>query len=367
MAASLGGVAFAVMLMFVEMGFTNGMYDGQTCVVEKLNADLIIVNQFKETVVPKLPFPKRRLVQARAVPGVASTCALYIDEYRALWKNSQDGKQHPILVLAFDPDDEAFLIPEVLRQAPRLKVQDTVLIDSKSRDFFGELASGTTAELSGHQVRVVGTFPLGPDFRVDGNIITADRTFFKCLGDPRVAGTDASRVEFGLVRIAPGRKADEVRHEIVKTLPADVHVLTKRELIDRVKDYWGNSKPVGYVFGLGTFVGFVIGVTICYQILYTGIVDHLPQYATLKAIGYPNRYLVKVVLLEALYLATIGFFPGMLASLGVYAGIQYLSAIPMHLTVPRAAIVFVLTIVMCVTSGTIAIRKAITSDPAEVF
>jgi putative ABC transport system permease protein len=367
MLASVGGVAFAVVLMFVEMGFSNGLYDSETYIIKMMNADLIIVSKYKEAVVPKLPFAKKRLIQARAIPGVEATYPLYVDEYGSLWKNSQTGKEHPILVFAFDPDDPVFLIPEVVQQAYKLKVQDTALIDSTSRSFFGSLAPGVTAELTRHAIKVVGTFPLGPDFRVDGNILVSDRTFFKCVGDPRTAATEASRVEFGLIRVAPGYDVAAVQANLKSALPDDVQVLTRDQLADTVKNFWANSKPVGFVFGMGTFVGFLIGVTICYQILYTDIVDHLPQYATLKAIGYPNSYLVKVVLQEALYLGVIGFFPGVLCSLGVYALLQLYSGILMRLTPGRMVLVFVLTVVMCALSGTIAIRKVINSDPAEVF
>jgi putative ABC transport system permease protein len=284
MLASVGGIAFAVVLMFVELGFSNGLYDSETYLIKMLNADLVLVSRYKQATVPKLPFPKKRLVQARGIPGVEAAYALYVNEYRALWKNGFDGKKHPIMVFAFDPDDPVFLIPEVVQQASKLKVEDTVLIDSLSRKFFGELTVGTTAELTDHAVRIVGTFPLGPDFRTDGTILVSDRTYFKCIADPRDAGTEASRVEFGLLRVAPGCDILAVRDALVSALPDDVRVLTKLELANQVKEYWANSKPIGYVFGLGTVVGFLIGVTICYQILYTDIVDQLPQYATLKAI-----------------------------------------------------------------------------------
>lgn len=367
MLTSVGGVAFAIVLMFIEMGFTNGLYDTETYLINMLNADLVLVGRYKEATVPKVPFPKKRLVQARAVAGVGATYPLYVNEYRALWKNAVDGKEHPILVLAFDPDDPVLLVPEVVGQAYKLKEEDTVLIDSQSRDFFGELAAGARAELTGHAVRVVGTFPLGADFRVDGTVLVSDRTFFKCVSDPRKGGAERDQVEFGLIRVAPGHEAPAVRDALSRALPNDVQVLTRQELADRVKDYWGNSKPVGYVFGLGTFVGFLIGVTICYQVLYTEIVDHLPQFATLKAIGYNNGYLVHIVLQEALFLGTISFLPGMLCSMGVYAILQAVSGIRMQLTVGRAVLVFVLALVMCTLSGTIAIRKVINSDPAEVF
>ena len=302
-------------------------------------------------------------MQARAAPGVEAAYAIYVDEYRAMWKNARDGKEHPILVFGFDPDEPVFLIPEVLDQAVKLKAQDTVLIDSKSRGFYGDLAAEGPAELSRHAVRVVGSFPLGPDFRVDGLILVSERTFFRCLADPSEAG----RVEFGLIRVKPGYSPAAVRDTLVRSLPDDVNVLTKAELVARVKDYWAKSKPVGAVFGLGTFVGFLIGVTICYQLLYTDIVDHMPQYATLKAMGYGNGYLTGVVLREAVYLALLGFLPGLLCSVVLYAALEAASGILMRLSLYRVAVVLVLTVLMCAVSGLIAIRKVIDSDPAEVF
>jgi putative ABC transport system permease protein len=143
--------------------------------------------------------------------------------------------------------------------------------------------------------------------------------------------------------------------------------LTKKELAAKVRDYWANSKPIGYVFGLGTVVGFLIGVTICYQILFTDINDHLPQFATLKAIGYDNRYLFKIVLQQALLLGAIGFFPGVACALGVYAILESATGIQMRLTLGRMVFVFILTLLMTSVSGFIAVRKVISSDPAEVF
>src|SRR5262245_11029567 len=184
MLASLLGVAFAVVLMFLEMGFLNGLYDSQSRVVTLLDADLLLVNVHKEAVVPRVPFPKKRLTQATAHPDVEAAYPVYVEELRALWKNETDRREYPLLVFGIDPADPVFLIPEVTRQAGRLKVADTALIDVRSKDFFGPRAAGTRAELARRAVRVVGTFPLGPDFRADGNVIVSTATFFKCFHEP---------------------------------------------------------------------------------------------------------------------------------------------------------------------------------------
>ena len=163
-------------------------------------------------------------------------------------------------------------------------------------------------------MRVVGTFPLGPDFRIDGNVIVSDRTFANIYGGNVEPSARESLVELGLIKVVPGADIAATQRAVADVLPDDVRVLTRTELEGLIQNYWSNSKPVGAVFGLGMVVGFLIGVAICYQILYTDVIDHLPQYATLKALGYHNRHLVRIVLQKAVYLGVLGFVPGLIVS-----------------------------------------------------
>jgi len=290
-----------------------------------------------------------------------------VEELHGVWKNARDKHEHPILVYGIDPHDPVFLIPEVAEQQVRLKLPDTALIDSRSKDFYGDRGPGSTAELAHHAVQVVGTFPLGPDFRADGNLIVSTRTFFKCFASSRTAASAAAKVEVGLLKVTPGADVLAVRASLQEALPGDVRILTKQEFIDQVATFWATSKPAGKLFGLGMLVGFFIGVTICYQILFTDIMDHLPQYAALKAIGYSNGFLIKVVLQEAFYLAVAAFLVGLPVSVGLYATVHAVSGLLLQLTPGRVLLVFVLTVPMCLLSGAIALRKVIRSDPAEVF
>jgi putative ABC transport system permease protein len=360
-------MTFAVVLMFVEMGFLNGLFDNHTRFVDQLNADLLLVHADKEAVIPLQPFPRRRLEQVRGQPGVAAAYGLRLEEMHSFLKNDRDGSQWPMLIVGFDPTEPAFLIPEVQAASSQLTVRDTLLVDSQAKDFYGDRLPGREAEVSGRRVRIVGTFPMGPDFRVDGTGLVSDRTFLDLFPDHLTGETRPDRVEFGLLKLAPGASLRDTRRALESVLPEDVRVLTKAEFSDRIRGYWGASKPVGYVFGTGMVVGFLIGVTICYQILYTGILDHLPQYATIKAIGYDDAYLVRLVVEEALYLGVGGFGGGLVLSVLVYAILQLYTDVPMHLSFLRMAVVFVLTIAMCVASALIAVRKAIEADPAEVF
>ncbi|MEM8863663.1 MAG: FtsX-like permease family protein, partial [Chloroflexota bacterium] len=149
--------------------------------------------------------------------------------------------------------------------------------------------------------------------------------------------------------------------------PDSVAVLTKQEFIDLEEHYWAVSAPIGFILGLGVFVGFAVGVIIVYQILYSEVADHLPDYAVLKARGYRHRYFMGILFQEALILATLGYIPGFMASWGLYGLTRSVTALPMFMTTARAMVVFLMSILMCFISGAISMRKLEEADPADLF
>jgi len=370
---SVSGVAFAVLLMFVEMGFLNGLFDSQAHLATVFNADLIMMNNSKEATIPLLPFPKSRLIQAKAFAGVTSAYPLYMEMERARWK-ALPGKrplasgpsEHKLVVFGFDPEDAVFQIPEVIRLAPLLKEPDTALFDVESKPVYGDVSPGSKAELSHRGIRVVGNFPFGADFRVDGNVLVSDQTFSKLFPNPRTGEETSGNVEFGLLKLSPGTEPAAVQRAMMSSFN-DVSILTPQEFQTQIKKFWGEVQPVGIVFGMGMAFGFAIGVSICYQILYTDIFDHIAQYATLKAIGYSNGYVAGVVIVQAIYLTLLGFLPGALCSVGAYRLLHHLSGMIMQITPARIVGIFALTLVMSVVAAIIAIRPALRFDPAEVF
>ena len=364
---STAGVACAVLLMFAQIGFLNAMFDGATELVRVLDADLIVTSSVKISLTSTSGFPRGRLAQALAVGGVARAEPLYIEIASSWWKNPETGAARPIRVLAFDPDKPMFALPEVERAREALKVPETALVDVKSRALFGPLRPGVTTELARREVRVVGVFSLGTDFANEGNVIVSARSFGRYFPHRRSADGDLEGVELGVIRLAPGADAEEVRAALRRVLPQDVVVFTKDEFMGRERSYWQRNTPIGFIFGLGTGVGFVIGVIICYQILFTDVADHLPQFATIKAIGYGNGYLAALVLQEAALLAALGFAVGVACSQALYWWLARLTGLPMYLTHGRVGLVFGLTVLMASVSALLAVRKAMAADPAEVF
>ena len=118
---------------------------------------------------------------------------------------------------------------------------------------------------------------------------------------------------------------------------------------------------------MGAAIGFFIGFVVVYQILYTEVTNHLPQFATMKAIGHPPGFISAIVIGEALLLSLLGYVPGLLASFGIYHLIEDATQIQMHLTVPRALLVLALASGMCLLAGRLAVKRVHATDPADLF
>jgi len=146
-----------------------------------------------------------------------------------------------------------------------------------------------------------------------------------------------------------------------------VLALTKADALQRDVEYWDAGTPVSVVVGIGMLMGFVVGIVICYQILYTEIADHLPQFATLRAMGFSRRYLMAVVLCEAVLLALVAFAPSLLMGQILYGVLASASGLLLKLTLPRITFVLTLTLAMCASAGLLALRRVLQADPAELF
>ena len=364
---SVAGIAFAVLLMFMETGFRNAMFDSQLLLINRLDADIFLISRAKSTLMFQQPFARHRLEQARAAPDIQWAEPIYVEHDAALWKNASDGSLHDIRAVAFEPERCVFIDVEICRQAARLTVLDNVLFDRQSKEFFGPRAAGTVTELSTRTVRIVGTFALGTDFTHDGSVIMSADTFFHVFPDRRVAERGPGRVELGAIKLVLGSSPQHAAARLRQLLPSDVEVLTKQEYRDKENAFLDASTPIGYVFNLGTIMGFFVGAIICYQILFTDITNQLPQFATLRAIGYSDRTVALIVLQQAVALSAISFVPGLFASRMLYALIATLTGLPLEMSLMRGAWVLFLTTSMCVISGAIAVRKALALAPADLY
>jgi putative ABC transport system permease protein len=367
------GTSFAVFLLFVELGFWEALREAPVQLIRQLDGRVFLVSQAHYTLVIKEPFPRSRLAQARAVSGVQDAFPVYLEHPAALWKDTSvaEGKRNasqPIRVIAFNPDQPVLDNAEVNKYRADLKVPFNVLLDRKSKkQSYGEIREGINRELAGRAVHVAGLFTLGTDFANDGNAIMSAETYARLFGSGSSPEGVLGWPDVGVVRLAANADAQAVCQALRQVLPEDVRVFTKEEFINREKAYWSETTPMGFIFFLGLCVGFIVGAVICYQIISTDVAQHLPQIATLKAMGYTDAFLSGVVLREALWLALLGFLPGLGLSWLLYQGLTRQIGLPMQMTILNVLLVLFLTILMCVVSGLLALRKLQTADPAEVF
>jgi len=240
-------------------------------------------------------------------------------------------------------------------------------LDRKSKTDFQGVGVGDYVELNGRRVKIVGTYELGTDFADDGTIVCNDRTFQKAFF-PHLEGEQGlEAIDVGLVKVKEGTSIDEARAAIDDLLPPDALVMTKPQFLEFEHRYWSTSTPIGYVFLLGTIMGFLVGMIICYQILFSDIADHLKEFATLKAMGYRPRFFIGVVLQESILLSVFGFGPGLAVSVLLYELVHLATGLVMQIDMSRIGLVAVLTTAMCIVSGCLTMRQVLTADPAELF
>jgi putative ABC transport system permease protein len=366
LAVALAGVAFAVVLMFMQLGFQDALFRSAVNVHQRLRADLFFVNPNYNVIAFPSHIPRARLYQALAFDGVAAVTPIYTG--LVPWKNPETGRTRDVFSIGIDPSADLIDIREIRDQRGKIREEDMVLFDEYSRPEFGPIAERFRAdgrlqtEAMRRTITVTGLFPMGTSFGIDATIVTSDVNFLRL--NPHLS---PAHVTWGAIQLKPGADAKSVQSALRAALPADVVVLTKQELIDREVNYWAKATPIGFVFAFGVVMGLVVGMIIVYQILFADISDHLKEYATLKAMGYPNRYLSTIVLMEASILGLLGFVPGVAVCERLYSVAKQATMLPMRIEPDRALEVLALTLVMCWGSAMIAVRKLRAADPADVF
>lgn len=367
--AAVGGVSFANILIFMQLGFMNALFETSVLTHRSFQADLVLASADTQSLREAGPIPRVRMHQALGAAGIVSATPVYLGT--ALWNDARTGDTTNFRVVGVDPARRTFADPELQAAARRLVEPDTALIDLRTRELQPWIPSAIRAsgrcvvELGGRRLSLVGTFSQGASFDVDGTLIVSDQTFLR-LFPARRAGTPSLALlgSSGADEPARQRLADALNGLFPE---ADVRAFTLQGLIAAEQRYQARQSPIGFVFGFGVAIGLVVGLVIVYQVLATDVQDHLAEYATFKAMGYAPRFFLGVVFEEALCLAALGFLPGLAVSLVLYAVAAQATALPIVMPWQRPLLVFALTAAMCAASGAIATRRLNSADPAELF
>ncbi len=363
--AAVLGVVFACVLVFMQLGFLDSLFASAASAPLKMKGDLFLVHKQTEAVWRTASYPKRELIRVLGHEEVEAAYPMYI----ALtpFKNPETQTKRTLQIYGYDPD--AYLIddPAIFENRHDLRLSDTALFDRTSRPEFGPieelLSEGPlNVEINNRKLEILDVFTMGTSFAADGNIIVSDLNFQRIF-----PGRNMEQIDLGVIQLREGADPLVVKENLGSKMSDSVQLFTQQELLEYEQKYWEEGTPIGFIFGFGTAMGLIVGMIIVYQILFTDITNHLKQYATLKAIGYTQGYLIYVVFASAFILAFLGFVPGLFISLGLYNLAESAIFIPMPMSTSKILMVFGLISGMCAISGLLAIQKLRAANPADMF
>lgn len=364
-AAALSGVAFANVLVFVQLGIMGSMATSTLKPYEFFQADIMISASDANSMTEGGNVARQWLFQALADPEVTIGTGLYVANVS--WASPT--KTLSLTTYGIDPTLPAFLSPSMASKTGTLQLQNAGILDMFSRGLPREEAAAIrpqtpiSFEVSGTTLTLYDTFQGGGGFGGDGFMMVSDQTFLTLFPARRSAAPDHI-----LLQIAPGAAPDAVAARL-RDLISDKTLRIRSYARAAAEDlsYQQTRRPTGIIFGFGVIIGILVGIVIVYQVLSTDVADHLSEYATFKAMGYPQRFFLGIVFEEALILAILGFIPGFIVASGLLAGMKRATTLPLAMTVDMAGMVFVGTLIACTISGAIATRRLAAADPADLF
>jgi putative ABC transport system permease protein len=363
------GIGFAALLMYMQIGFQSGLLSSATTFYEALNTDLILISPGTLNSGNFQQFPQSLLYTALGVEGVKQTIPVYVANINAQKLGGM--KPTSLRLIGYDPDARVLNLPDLNRQTFLLKTPGFVLFDTLGNRNTGPISAAvqangsqflTLSDLS-KTFRVVGLFRLGSTFAADSNLVSSDSTAIQLA----YRQINLGEISLGLIRLDGTSRTAQVQKQLQNLLGDQIQVLTKSQLIEQERTYWNTASSFGVIFGFGTFMGLLVGGVVVYQVLYTDVSDHLKEYATLKAMGFSNSFILVIVIQEALLLGVSSFIPATILSAGMYAFLTATSGIRIAMTPDKTTLVGCLTLGVCAASAAIAIRKLRDADPASVF
>lgn len=367
-AVAIAGVTFAIVLMFMQLGFLEAVKISATLIYDVLDFDICLRSRDYNRFTDARTFPLQRLNQAEGIAGITNAAPLMVGIFS--WRNPYSGEERAVLAIGVPTDEPVYRdqTQELIDQ--HLSQPATLLVDTRTRrEFgpknhlrFGPADHGVEVEINSRTLTIAGDFTRGAGLSAGGAILLNRREFLH-----RAPYLRPDDVNLGLIRIDPGQDATILAQQIAESLPGDVETVTRQEALDWEVHHWVWETNFGLIFQSGVLVAVIVGTAIVYQVLASDVARLMPEYATLKAMGYGNWYLISVMVQQALWLAIVSYVLGVVVAQGLYVVTSAGAQIPVRMTAANLLLVLFLAVTMCVVSGLAAVRKAFRADPAELF
>jgi putative ABC transport system permease protein len=359
-ALALIGIFMAILLVFVELGFFYAVPRGGLLLYDNMRFDLLLTsNQYEYQAQPGA-FQLSQVERVRSSPDVAEATPIYFGF--AKWKSGEGDLWPDVFMIGFDPASDIFIPDSINRQTAVLDRVDTVLVDSSTRSIFGPLGTGRVVEIDDRKVTIGGQYVLGTGFMGLGVALTSIANFARLFPQ-----RGSAIVNLGAIRLKAGVDPGRAVGDLEKLAGAGTRILTRQELDARETAYWTTRTSVGIIFGSGLLISLVVGIMIVYQIVSTQVGRQLPQFATLKAIGYRDGSLAATVSAMSLLIVIAGFIPALAAALGLYSLIRQETLLPVMMSEMRLLAVFAAALGMAVISALLSVWVLRRADPADVF
>ena len=394
------GILFAVTLVTIQTGIFSGFSLSTVKLINNSTADLWVTSDTLVQLEMTLPIPVSELLKAREVSGVQLAEGLIFSG--AEWF-PEEGEISRARVIGFNPNGRLYRPERLLEgEIKNLNQPYSVIIDTTDKDALGVSERGDQVQMNSLPAEIVGITRSNTSMISNAFVLTslpnanaylrAGQTSrvncqlpqggsqLECVNifhpdqqprevDPEepprnLAASDV--ITFILVEVAPGEEITTVRQEL-ETQLSNVTTYTPDELIQVTQDYWQQRTGIGFILGLGTVVGIIVGIVVVSQILYSSVSDHLKEFGTLKAMGASSQMIYQVIIEQAVWMAILGYLPGMILSLGIAYGININQGTLLLITPTSAIAIFILTLIMCIGSAIFAIQKVNRVDPAVVF
>jgi putative ABC transport system permease protein len=355
---TVSGVAFAVTLVFVQVGLFMGLLDNASVTIEHLSADLWVTPRNTPNVDFAQTFSETSVQRVRSIPGIAQADNLIV------WFMSMSlptGAKEGILVYALE-DFRRWNLPwnVVEGNLTDLRRGDYLFLDQSARKRFGSFGPGDYREILGQRLKIIGSTRDALSFSTTPVAFLDFRTA-QHLSPDELAGNTT----YVLVKLAPGADREAVRAEIKRRLPYN-DVYTRAEWAERSRRYWVESTGLGLNLIMTVFLGCLVGIVVVAQTLYTSTMEHIKEFGTVKAIGGSNLDIYKILGKQASIAAVVGF---LLGGAMAWALRPAMAKIDLKLIIEPslAATVAVGTLVLCLAAAMISFRKVASIDPALVF
>lgn len=363
--AALAGVAFANVLVFVQLGLMNSMGAATLKPYLFFEADIMISASDANALAEGGNVARQWMLQALADPDVIQGTGLFVGT--VTW--DREGTSIGLTTFGIDPARPGFVAAGVTADLDLLQVKDVVLIDRLARGLPPEAAAAIRPqtplrfEAQGHTLTAMATFAGGGGFGADGYMLTSDQTFLSLL--PSRSSTAPDHI---LLQLRPGADVEDAVARLRAIISDDtLRIRSYAEAAAEDQRYQQTQRPTGVIFGFGVLIGVLVGLVIVYQVLSSDVADHMREYATFKAMGYGPRFFLGIVIEEALVLGMLGFVPGVLIGTGILTLMGAVTTLPLTMSPGMAVTVFGGTVIFSTISGVIATRRLAAADPADLF